>query len=175
MKLELENVKLRQIEINDTQNIVKWRNSPNVKKNFCIQQDMTEEMHMDWFKNKIQTGQVVQFIIIDTTYDKPLGSVYLRDIDKQNKKAEFGIFIGEDEARGKGIGTKSTKLILQYGFCELGLHKIYLRVFSNNLQAIKAYEKAGFIYSGTAKDDILLPNGKYQDIIFMSIINKEGM
>ncbi len=53
-----------------------------------------------------------------------------------------------------------------------GLHKIFLRVFSNNLAGIKAYEKAGFTYEGTAKEDILLPNGNYQDIIFMSIINK---
>lgn len=55
-----------------------------------------------------------------------------------------------------------------------GLHKIFLRVFSNNISAIKAYEKAGFVYEGKAKDDILLPDGKYQDINFMSIIKTEG-
>lgn len=54
-----------------------------------------------------------------------------------------------------------------------GLHKIFLRVFSNNISAIKAYEKAGFIYEGTAKEDILLPDGTYQDIVFMSIIKTE--
>lgn len=171
--MELNNVKLREINIEDTKNIIKWRNNPNVKKNFCIQQDMTEEMHQNWFNNKILTGEVVQFIIIDNDSNKPVGSTYLRDIDKHNKKAEFGIFIGEEDARGRGIGTVSTKLILEYGFKKLGLHKIFLRVFSNNNSAIKSYEKAGFIYEGTAKDDILLPNGQYQDIIFMSIINKD--
>ena len=94
------------------------------------------------------------------------------DIDTNNKKAEFGIFIGEDLARGKGIGTESTILTIKYGFEELKLHKIFLRVFANNYSAIKAYEKAGFIYEGTAKDDIMLPNGEFQDIVFMSIINK---
>ena len=47
-----------------------------------------------------------------------------------------------------------------------------LRVFSDNIYAIKAYQKAGFKYEGIAKDNILLPNGKYQDIVFMAIINK---
>lgn len=173
LNMELDNVKLREINIEDTKNILKWRNSPNVKKNFCIQQDMTEEMHINWFNNKILKGEVVQFIIIDVDTNKPVGSTYLRDIDKNNKKAEFGIFIGEDDARGKGIGTASTKLMLDYGFKELGLHKIFLRVFSDNNSAIKAYEKAGFTYEGTAKEDILLPNGKYQDIVFMSVINKK--
>ncbi len=170
--LEAENVILRSITLEDTYNILKWRNHPSVKKNFCLQEDLKEETHLAWFQNKILKREVVQFIIIDKTSNQPVGSTYLRDIDHKNHKAEFGIFIGEEMARGKGIGTSATKLIVQYGFEELGLHKIYLRVFTNNTSAIKAYEKAGFVYEGTAKDDIRLPNGNYQDITFMSIINK---
>ena len=90
----------------------------------------------------------------------------------KNKKAEFGIFIGEDSARGRGIGSESVKLTIKYAFEELKLHKVFLRVFANNIQATKAYEKAGFEYEGTSKDDIILPSGEYQDIIFMAIINK---
>lgn len=166
------NVELRKITIEDTENIVKWRNKQEVKKNFCIQEDLTKEDHLNWFTKKVQTGEVEQFIIIDRTTNNPVGSTYLRDIDMKNKKAEFGIFIGEDSARNKGIGTDTTSLMLQYGFEQLKLNKVFLRVFSNNLGAIKAYEKAGFTYEGTAKEDILLPNGDYQDIIFMSKINK---
>lgn len=174
MEQEIDNdiVKLRNITLEDTDNILKWRNSPSVKKNFCIQQDLTKQTHFNWYNNKILKNEVVQFIIIDKTSNKEVGSTYLRDIDMKNKKAEFGIFIGEEVARGKGIGTETTKLITQYAFEKLGLHKIYLRVFSNNMQAIKAYEKAGFEIEGTAKEDVILPNGKYQDITFMCVINK---
>ncbi len=167
----INNVMLRRITIEDTDNIIKWKNKPEVKKNFCIQDDLTREVHLKWFANKIQTGEVEQFIIIDRTTNTPVGSTYLRDIDMKNKKAEFGIFIGEDSARNKGIGTDTTKLMLQYAFEKLKLNKVFLRVFANNLAAIKAYEKAGFEYEGTAKEDICLPNGKYQDIIFMSKLN----
>lgn len=165
------NVELRKITEQDTDNILRWRNKPEVKKNFCIQEDLTKEEHTKWFKNKIQTGEVEQFIIIDRTTNEPVGSTYLRDIDMKNNKAEFGIFIGEDSARNKGIGTDTASLIVEYGFEELKLNKIFLRVFSNNLGAIRAYEKAGFTYEGTAKEDIFLPNGKYQDIVFMSKLN----
>lgn len=168
----MANVSLREINLEDTEKIIKWRNNINVKKNFCIQEDLTSEMHMNWFKNKILTGEVKQFIIKDEEQGMEVGSTYLRDIDTKNKKAEFGIFIGEDLARGKGIGTKSVELTVKYAFEELKLHKVFLRVFSNNVPAIKSYEKSGFEYEGTAKDDIILPNGEYQDIVFMSIINK---
>ena len=168
----MANISLRDIKIEDTEKIVKWKNNENVKKNFCIQDDLTPEVHMNWFNTKILTGQVKQFIIKDEEQGIEVGSTYLRDIDNKNKKAEFGIFIGEDVARGKGIGTKSVELTVEYAFKELNLHKVFLRVFSNNISAIKAYEKAGFKYEGTAKDDIILPNGEYQDVIFMSIINE---
>ena len=171
--LELDNVILRNIRLEDTNNILKWRNNLSVKKNFCLQEDLTKQTHLAWFHNKILTKEVVQFIIIEKSLNREIGSTYLRDIDTKNHKAEFGIFIGEEVARGKGIGTSSTKLMVKYGLETLGLHKVYLRVFSNNIPAIKAYEKAGFVYEGTAKDDICLSDGIYQDITFMSIINNK--
>ena len=166
-------IELREISIEDTENIVKWRNNENVKKNFCIHKDLTKEEHLNWYETKIKEGKVKQFIIVDKTTDKDVGSVYLRDIDLNNKKAEFGIFIGEDSARNKGIGSEATREIVKFGFENMGLHKIFLRVFSNNIAGKKAYEKAGFKYEGTAKDDIRLPNGQYQDIIFMAMIRQE--
>lgn len=169
----MASIKLRDIKLEDTENILKWKNDKNVKKNFCIQEDLTREVHLNWYYNKILTGNVKQFIIFDEENQLDVGSTYLRDIDLKNKKAEFGIFIGEDCARGKGIGTKSAELTIKYAFEQLKLHKVFLRVFSNNIAGIKAYEKAGFTYEGTAKDDILVNNTYFQDIIFMSIINKK--
>lgn len=115
----MKDISIRKIKIEDSENIVRWKNNINVKKNFCIQDDLTLETHLNWFKNKIMTGQVEQFIIVDEIEKKEVGSTYLRDIDLKNKKAEFGIFIGEDTARGKGIGAKSTKLTIDYGFNKL--------------------------------------------------------
>jgi len=167
----MENITFREIILEDTENILKWKNNINVKKNFCLQDDLTSEQHIKWFNTKILIGEVKQFIIKDNEKNLEVGSVYLRDIDHKNHKAEMGIFIGEDEARGRGIGFASVEFIVKYGFKNLKLHKIYLRVFSNNISAIKTYEKVGFKYEGTAIDDIILPNGEYQNIIFMSIIN----
>mgnify|MGYP002228263736 CR=1 FL=1 len=61
---------------------------------------------------------MVQMIICDLANDKPLGSVYIRDIDRHHNKAEYGIFIGEADARGRGVGTAAAKLMLRYCFEE---------------------------------------------------------
>lgn len=162
-------VYLRLMTHEDTDLIVSWRNSDAVRKNFIYQELFTRESHENWIRTQVDTGRVVQMIICDAGTDKPLGSVYIRDIDRQHNKAEYGIFIGEESARGRGVGTAAAKLMLRYCFEELGLHRVYLRVFAENLQAIGSYEKAGFRKEGLLKGDVCI-DGVHRDIVWMASI-----
>lgn len=171
MDFEVYDIFLRPMTLEDTDNIVSWRNSENVKKYFIYQNEFTKEGHLRWIDTKVKTGEVVQFIIVEKESNKPIGSVYLRDIDYEFHKAEYGIFIGEDCKKGKGYGTQAARLMIKYAFAELHLHRIYLRVYSDNERAINSYKKAGFMVEGLLKDDVLV-RGKYRDIIWMGIINE---
>lgn len=132
---------LRLMTYEDTDRIVAWRNSDAVRKNFIYQELFTRQSHEHWIRTHVETGDVVQMIICDLEGDKPLGSVYIRDIDRHHNKAEYGIFIGEESARGRGIGTAAARLMLRYCFEQEKLHRVYLRALSENLQAIRSYER----------------------------------
>lgn len=170
--LKGEKVTLRKITKEDTDNIVKWRNSEGVQKNFFDQDLLTPEIHTWWLENRVETGQVAQFIIVDNETGKDIGTTFIRDIDYKNKKGEYGIFIGEVIAKGKGLGTEAGKLTLEYAFNELKLHKVFCRVFTENKGAIKADLKAGFIQEGLLKEDIFVDN-QFKDILIMAIFNTE--
>ena len=161
---------LRLMTREDTDLIVAWRNSDDVRKNFIYQEPFTRQGHEDWIRNMVEKGKVVQDIICDLASDRPLGSVYIRDIDRQHNKAEYGIFIGEAHARGRGIGTAAAKLMLRYCFAEEKLHRIYLRALAGNERAIRSYEKAGFRKEACLKDDVRI-DGKYCDIIWRAAIS----
>lgn len=161
---------LRLMTREDTDLIVAWRNSDDVRKNFIYQEPFTRQGHEDWIRNMVEKGKVVQDIICDLASDRPLGSVYIRDIDRQHNKAEYGIFIGEAHARGRGIGTAAAKLMLRYCFAEEKLHRIYLRALAGNERAIRSYEKAGFRKEACLKDDVRI-DGKYCDIVWMAALN----
>lgn len=162
---------LRPMTDADTENIIKWRNSDAVRKRFIYQALFTKESHENWIRTMIDTGKAVQMIIYLKDGDVPVGSVYIRDLDMVNRKGEYGIFIGEESARGKGVGTAAAKLITKYAFEDLQLHRLFLRVFADNMQAIKSYEKAGFSREAYLKDDVCI-DGEFRDIVLMAILNQ---
>lgn len=161
---------LRPMTYDDTECIVRWRNSDNVRKNFIYQALFTKESHESWIKTMVETGKVVQMMICEISGNKAVGSVYVRDIDAIHHKAEYGIFIGEDNARGKGYGTAAAKLMIRYCFEELKLHRLFLRAYADNMQAIRSYEKAGFVKEACLREDVCI-EGEYKDIILMGILN----
>ena len=165
--LKGKTVRLRPITDADTDNIVKWRNTPSVMQNFIFRQKFTPEMHRNWLATKVATGQVVQYIIEDTAAGRAVGSVYYRDVDHDNHSAEYGIFIGDESARGKGIGTETAQLFTAFGFAGLHLHRISLRVLAENAAARRSYEKAGFAQEGVFRDMVRL-DGQYRDVVFMA-------
>jgi UDP-4-amino-4,6-dideoxy-N-acetyl-beta-L-altrosamine N-acetyltransferase len=160
-------VLLREITENDTEFILKLRNSEFVRNNFVIREQFTEQSQKKWLDCVIKEGKAVQYIILSDNL--PVGSVYIRDIDYVHKKGEFGIFVEKDFA-GKGFGFLATKEMLKIAFEKLKLHRVYLRVFSDNLSAIKVYEKAGFVKEGLLRDTIFI-DGKFRDMILMGAIN----
>lgn len=162
---------LRPITYEDTENIVAWRNSDAVRKNFIYQALFTREGHENWMRTMVETGKVVQMIICEVAGDRPVGSVFVRDIDKQHNKGEYGIFIGAEGCRGRGLGTAAAKLMIAYAFEELKLHRLFLRALADNQQAVRSYEKAGFVQEAYLHEDVCI-DGKYRDVVLMAILNK---
>lgn len=192
--MSAEKVYLRPITPEDTDRIVSWRNQDFVRKNFIYQKPFTREGHEAWLKQQVEPGHVAQFIICVTTAKDHLrvaegheesirshdggnekdrrvgteiGSVYLRDIDREAGKAEYGVFIGEKKALGQGYGTQAAKLMLDYGFGTLGLKKIYLRLLEDNEKALKSYQKVGFQLL-SRRETVFLEQG-VREVLFMEI------
>ena len=61
--------------------------------------------------------------------------------------ATVGILVGP-EYQGKGYGSEAMRKAIRICFEELNAHKVELNVFSYNENAIKMYEKVGFVLEG---------------------------
>lgn len=165
---------LREIQQSDVPTINKWRNDVNIMD--CLGAPfryINIETDEKWFESYMSTrNNNIRLAICDVENAKLLGVVYLLQIDWINRSAEYAIQIGETLSQGGGVGYKSTINILKHAFYDINLHKIVLYVVENNQRAIRLYEKIGFVQEGRLRQSVF-KNGRYFDVIVMSILNSE--
>ncbi len=89
----------------------------------------------DWAIVLRDTGRVV-------------GEAVLFDLDEANESMEFRIALVAPEVFDRGYGTEVTRLVRNFGFSVLGLHRLSLHVSAANSRALRVYEKAGFVLEG---------------------------
>ncbi len=170
--MEGKKIVLRPITREDTDLIIEWRNSDEVRPFFIYQEPFTREGHEKWLRDMIESGKGYQFIICLKETGEPVGSTYLRDCDPLHRKAEFGFFIGSNEARGRGIGSESLQLTLEYAFGTLGLHKVFARAFSDNPASINSFLKCGFEKEALLREDVWA-GGRFRDVVLLGKINPQ--
>ncbi|MCU0338126.1 MAG: GNAT family N-acetyltransferase [Sediminibacterium sp.] len=87
------------------------------------------------------------------------------EVDFINRTAEYGIFIGEKEARSKGFGLDATLLMLDYGFNVLNLHNIKVHIYSFNERSLNLFRKSGFKMIGRRREAKIIGNQKYDEVM----------
>jgi RimJ/RimL family protein N-acetyltransferase len=105
---------------------------------------------------------------------RAIGNVTLRDIDRENGSAEMSIVITDKALQGRGYGTDALNCVVDVGFGELRLERIYLYVFDYNVRARRSYEKAGFQVEATLRRS-RFHRGVHHDVHLMSILRDEWL
>lgn len=165
---------LRKMAEGDIDIYNQWRNDIEVMYYTSTDLDVYNIEETKNFVTEVILGSQLSkcYLVIERKNNKPIGVVSLINIDYKNQNAECIIDIGDKEAWGKGYGTEAMKLLLDYAFLEMNLHRIFLRVFSFNERAIKLYERLGFQQEGIFIESVFR-DGKWHDIIQMSILQNE--
>ena len=97
-----------------------------------------------WFDRAFERPDLAHFTVYGRATWGAIGMASLDGLDFRHGTAEFGLMIGEPDARNRGDGTEATRLVADDAFAALGLHSVMLRVLSFNLAGVRAYAKAGF-------------------------------
>jgi RimJ/RimL family protein N-acetyltransferase len=100
-----------------------------------------------------------------------IGYATLWGIDPFNRRCHLGIGFAP-EARGHGYGSDTCRVLLDYAFSHLGLHRVQLEVLSDNVPAIRAYEAAGFVVDGVMRESGWV-EGAFVDETYMSVLSTD--
>ncbi|WP_245586420.1 GNAT family N-acetyltransferase [Olivibacter sitiensis] len=92
-----------------------------------------------------QQEKEISFVII--LNEITVGRIGLHHLNSKNKSASIGYWLAKD-AEGKGIVTKSCKLIIAFGFQQLDLERIEVKVAVNNLKSEAIPRRLNFKLEG---------------------------
>lgn len=165
---------LRKLELKDAEAMLEWMKDSNINQYFLFDSE------------KIDYNTVVEFIqqanqqntiyaeyhwAITDLNDNYMGTISLKNVDKHSAKAEYAISISR-KAQGRGYANYATQEVIRYAFCELNLNRVYLNVLSDNIRAIRFYEKQGFLYEGEFRNHIYIRN-EYKSLMWFAMLKED--
>ena len=174
--LKGNSVLLRPVKQSDISYFLKWFNDPEVIQYLCLYLPMTE-MSEEKYIEELGTTRAksdAPFVIevIEGASTKPIGNCGLHQINPKDHNATFGIVIGEKDYWSKGYGTEVSRLIINYGFQQLNLHRISSAAVAFNERSIKLHKKLGFQEEGRLRQ-AMFKNGQYHDRVEFGILREE--
>jgi ribosomal-protein-alanine N-acetyltransferase len=164
---------LRPFIKSDLENVFKGLSHPDIIKHYGVSYDSLESTkeQMDWFAGLEKNGTGMWFAVCSPDNTTFYGAGGLNDLSKAHKKAEIGFWLLTD-FWGQGIMTEAMPLICEYGFENLGLHRIEGFVESDNINCKNAMAKLDFQHEGTMKD-CEIKNGKFISLDIYAKIRTE--
>ena len=143
----MQRISLRKIRLNDSKYFQKWwRDADLIALTSGNLDPITDQEVGKYLFNMIDSKTDYHFMI--NLNQQTIGHISLNK--RRGDSHETQIIIGNKKHWGKGYGVKAIKL-LPAKAKRLDIHKIYLEVRPENVRAIKAYEKAGFLVQGIKK------------------------
>lgn len=170
-----EKVKLTPVARKDLKRLMDWRNIPEFRKHFREYRVIKTEDQMRWYKEKvIGDPSTIMFSIHRLKDDELLGCSGLVYISWPYKHADLSLYIGWKNVYidNKGYAKEACRLLLDYGFGELRLNKIWTEIYVFDKRKKKLYDELGFSVDGVLRENYLY-KGKFWDSYMLSILASE--
>ncbi|MEA2518989.1 MAG: hypothetical protein QOF49_1069 [Chloroflexota bacterium] len=163
-----ERVILRPVDVGDLAGLVDLVADAEANRLTGTHATFDEARLRDWYATRGEQTDRLDLAIVERAGGEYAGEVVLNDLDRGNRSISFRIAL-RPGFTDRGLGSEATRLIVEYAFETLGLHRIALEVYAFNPRARHVYERAGFVYEGTRRA-ALLWDGDWIDAVEMAIV-----
>ena len=166
---------LREFRWEDLPDIRAWVTDPAITQwlSGAFMKPHTWEQTEQYLRNLLEGGSGANFVIARREDLAYLGQCNLMMVDNVSRKAEMAMVLQAQHA-GQGIGTQAGELLMDFAFRQMNLNRVHLRVYADNLRAIRLYRKLGFRQEGCLREDTYR-DGAYRDTLAMGLLRREWM
>lgn len=157
----------RRMRESDMQNVLDWRVKPDVAQFMLTEVAYDMERQRRWFA-RIDASPNDEYWIIESDRT-PVGVLSLSEIDRANRHATWGLYLGEK--MNSPVGGMIPIYFYNYVFAraDLNLHKLHGKVLENNTNMRKMHETCGYRQVGVHKNHVLR-DGQFMDVYVVELL-----
>ena len=129
------------------------------------------EDYLRYIESRYALGDFYDWAVVERESGRMIGTCGFTRFDFPHNSAEIG-YVLSPEYHGRGYATEAAERVIEYGFLELGLHRIEAKFMDGNDASLHVMEKLGMTFEGYRRDGMLVKN-KYRTIGICSILSRE--
>lgn len=173
-RLETERLFLRQVEVNDLEQLYEMLSDPEVARFDYFYPVTSREKAMKFierYNEELEESEEITWGIILKETNELIGTCCLGDFDDGARRSEIGYAITKQQWN-KGYATEALKAVIEFGFNRMNLNRIEATITPGNDASVKVLDKLNFIQEGIVRERDLI-KGKLEDGIMMSILKRD--
>ena len=167
-----DRIYLRCTEEADLELLTRWRNDPRVWRNFFTPFLFSMTGQRRWYEDLLKNPAKAMFMVVTLDGHQTIGAIGLDHIDHRHGQAEMGPVVVDPQEWGKGYAPEIAGAISHYGFGELNLQRIYVKILVRNQPAIRACKSSGYRVEATLRQAAFV-DGQFQDVVLLAILREE--
>lgn len=152
----------------DLEQVLTWRNHPEVRRYMYTQHEISLEEHARWFAHASKNPAI--HLLVFEIDNIPHGFIKIHKNKEMGNVAEWGFYVNPNSA--KGTGRALGKAALQYAFKTVGLHKLCGQALAFNDQSIRFHLTLGFQREGILRQHHF-DGHMYHDVVNFGILASE--
>ncbi|HNP33777.1 MAG TPA: GNAT family protein [Flavobacterium sp.] len=132
------------------------------------------EHHKEMHEKGMETHRlsIFVFLMIEKESGLPIGVCGFHTWNATHRRAEVFYNMRAENQKRKGFMTEALKVVLEYGFTKLNLHRIEALIAAENEPSLRLLMRYGFTKEGTMREDYVV-DGKNEDSDCYSLLKWE--
>ncbi|KYF92333.1 hypothetical protein BE17_36195 [Sorangium cellulosum] len=141
---------------------------------FGVAGPLDEELTAQWIEEhqaQFNEEMLMNLAIVLREDDEVIGAIHL-EIDPHNDSGEIGYWLGRPY-RGRGYATEAARRVVQYGFQDMALQRIYAMHLQRNVAAGRVLQKLCMTHEGCLRRHVKV-QGQYENLICYGVLRGES-
>jgi RimJ/RimL family protein N-acetyltransferase len=169
-----EHCALRELQEDDAAPLVSILTAPDVAR-FMSPPPATVERFawfIDWSRREREAGRYLAFALVPHAQSSPVGLLQLRQLEPEFRTAEWGVAMAP-RYWGAGLFVDAARLLLDFAFTELGVHRLEARAALANGRGQAAMRKLGAVQEGLLRQSLTTADGQRLDQVLWSLLDED--